>query len=155
MAADRTPFRGTISELAPLIQELMGDEGLQLTTFCTLDKPAKSQRKHARVPCKIDLYVSGPFSFFEDLGEWLEESDVYLQDPRILTQDMKYCNPHRLSFAGLHNCPMVSQVVSQTSRAVYLRDITDTDDFLDNYFSSEVQLEETEQPQHVVTPLKR
>lgn len=133
----------------------MRDEDLHLTTFCTLDKPVKAQRKHARVPCKLDIYVSGPFSFFEDLGEWLEESDVYLQDPRILTQDIKYCNPHRLSFAGLHKCPKVSQIVSQTSKAVYLRDITDTDDFLDNYFSSEVQLEETEQPDHVVTTLKR
>ena len=135
----------------------MSDEDLRLSAFCTLDniKPTKTRRKYARVPCKIDVVVCGPFSFFDDIGEWLEENDVYLQDPRIVAQDVKYCNPHRLSFSGWNECPMVSQVVAKVSKTVYLRDITDGDSFLDDYFSSEVELEETEQPRCVVTPLKR
>ncbi|SPO00197.1 related to global transactivator [Cephalotrichum gorgonifer] len=159
---DGTSFSGTIhaSQLGALIQELIGHEDLQVTAFCTLDNtkltkaPTKTQRKYARVPCKIDIDVCGPFDFFEDIGAWLEESDVYLQDPRVLARDVKYCNPHLLSFSTLDKSPMVSQVIAQVSKTVYLRDIVGGDDFLDNYFSSEVQLEETEQPRCIVTTMK-
>ena len=158
MGVDGGPFKGTMSQLGPLIRELMSSEGLQLIPFCTIDdtKKSRTRSKYARFTCKVDVQIYGPYGFLDELGSWLEENDVYLQDPRVVARDLKYCNPHRLSFAGWITSPMVSQVVLQVSKTIYLRDITDDGNFLDNYFSSpETDIRETEQPLYVVTPLKR
>lgn len=157
-AANGFDSRGTLSrQIVPLVQELAGNENLELVVFCTIEdfKPPKTARKYVRVDCKIDIQLYGPFDFFEELGFWLEENNEYLQDPHILGKEARYCNPHRLSFAGLHACPMVSQVVSRVSQKILLRDVSDENDFLDNYFSSELELEETKQPECVTTLLKR
>jgi len=68
--------------------------------------------------------------------------------------DVRYSNPQRLSSDDLDSCPLVSEVVSITSRIVHLQDVTERPDLLD-ILSSYVELEETPQPAVIRAVLKR
>ena len=146
------------AEHTEVIKDMMSAQSLTLRTFCIADefRPTKSgDRRLAQPTCRIDIVILGPFSLFEELGPWFDQYDVYLQDPKHMVEDVKYCNPHRLSFERFDDCPRVSDVVSQTSVAVHLRDLTTEQDLLDSYFSSSSDLEETPQPDIVTTSLER
>lgn len=111
--------------------------------------------KRKLLPCTLEIALYAPFSMFQEIKEWSEENDVFLQDPTFCFCDAKYCNPQRLS---LHfDAPrMVSEALSQASEhRMRLRNIIDEDDFLDKYLASKVELTETEQPSAVKTALKR
>jgi hypothetical protein len=140
-----------------MLQNLL-DSGLELLATCNFDteKPCKTTSRKTGLPaCKLDIAVYGPYTMLGEIGEWFEENDVYLQDPRICLRDAKYCNPQRLFPSSLGEFAMVSSVVTQVSRYhIRLRDITD-DDFLDKYLGSKIVLEETDQPSAVRTNLKR
>jgi hypothetical protein len=69
-------------------------------------------------------------------------------------QDVKYCNPHRLSVEDIGSCVLVSTCVSQNLKLSNLQDIGYRPDFLD-ILSSHADLEETSQPKAVRTSLQR
>ena len=51
---------------------------------------------------------------------------------------------------------MVSQFLSRVlEHKLQLRDITEEGDFLDKYLGSKIELQETDQPSAIKTPLKR
>ncbi|KAJ0164942.1 putative matrix-associated actin-dependent regulator of chromatin subfamily [Colletotrichum tanaceti] len=104
--------------------------------------------------CNLDITVYGPFSEFEEIGNWFQEYDVYLQDPVHCHLDAPYANPHKLSSDDLSCCPMLSQVVSQSSDQGCLQDITDRIDMLD-MLNSRSDLDEADQPTVIATELKR
>jgi len=140
-----------------MIQGLLDEKTLDLHVSCTLDVEAKTQRSSrssTQSPCVLDITVYGPLELFEDIGNWFQEYDVYLQDPGVCHLDVRYCNPQKLSSNDLDSCPLVSEVVSQTSRLVYLQYITERPDLLD-ILSSHIELEETPQPSVIRTVLKR
>jgi len=141
-----------------LLRDIL-DSGVELHVTCSFETndPARSAaaRKVGLSPCKLDIAIHAPFAMLQELKEWSEHNEVYLQDPKFCLKDAKYCNPQRLS---LHFSEpfMVSQVVSHVAEhRVHLRDITEDDDFLDKYLGSKIDLQETDQPSAVKTPLKR
>jgi hypothetical protein len=140
-----------------MIQGLLDEQVLDLHVSCTLDgEPTtrKSSRSSAQLLCVLDITVYGPLELFEEIGNWFQEYEVYLQDPRVCHLDVRYCNPQRLSSDDLDSCPLVSEVISQTSRLVHLQDITERPDLLD-ILSSHIELDETPQPAVIRTVLKR
>lgn len=141
-----------------LLQDIL-DSGVELHVTCSFEtnNSAKSaaSRKVGLSPCKLDIAIYAPFAMLQELKEWSEHNEVYLQDPKFCVKDAKYCNPQRLS---LHFSEplMISQIISHVGEhRVHLRDITEDGDLLDKYLVSKIDLQETNQPSAVKTALKR
>jgi hypothetical protein len=148
-------IRGRIqTEHTQLLEGMMDEQTLDLRIICTVDaRPVVKKRGRTQMlwPCTLDVTVYGPFELFDELGNWFQDYEVHLQDPRVCHLDTKYCNPQRLS--SVRPWPMVSDIVSQR---LFLtpREIPERSDFLD-ILSSHVDLEETLQPLAIRTGLKR
>ncbi|WQF88244.1 Putative helicase, P-loop containing nucleoside triphosphate hydrolase, SNF2-like domain superfamily [Colletotrichum destructivum] len=159
-ATDGSGIKGLIASefgQSQMIQELLDDDLLRLFTMCTVSETSdtrKANQRFIQMHCNLEITVYGPFSEFEEIGNWFQEYDVYLQDPVHCHLDAPYANPHKLSSNDLTWCPMVWQVVSQSSDQVFLKDITDRIDMLD-MLNSRSDLEEANQPTVIATELKR
>ncbi|KAI8721575.1 Helicase ATP-binding domain-containing protein [Fusarium sp. LHS14.1] len=119
-----------LSDHGQMIQNLLEDETLDLYVSCTIpDSQGPTQQKTRSIPlqCTLEITVYGPSDIFDEIGEWFEEYQVYLQDPRECHINAKYYNPHRLL---LMNFPL---------------SIPQQKDLLDD-LDSQDDLEETAQP---------
>ncbi|KAJ2988129.1 hypothetical protein NUW58_g4138 [Xylaria curta] len=147
-------IRGRVhTEHAQLLQGVTDEKTLDLYVTCTADaRPVakKRGRTHMLWPCTLDITVYGPFDLFDELGNWFQDYEVHLQDPRVCHLDTKYCNPQRLS--SVRPWPLVSEIVSQRLFPTP-KEIPERSDFLD-ILSSHVDLEETPQPLTIRTSLK-
>lgn len=151
--------RGKIPpEHGQMIQGLLDESSLGIEVSCSIivpNGPARSDKSIMQLSCSLDITLYGPFELFDDIGTWLEDYNVNLQDPiRVGKQDVKYCNPHRLSVEDIDSCVLVSTCVLQNSRLSNLQVIEERPEFLD-ILSSHADLEETSQPKAVRTSLQR
>lgn len=146
-----------LSEHGQMIQGLLDEETLDLYVSCTiLDSQGSTSQRTRSTPlqCTLEITVYGPAELFEELGEWFEAYQVYLQDPRYCHINVRYYNPHRLSSEDLASCPFVANVVSNGSRALHLEAMPQQEDLLD-ILSSLDDLEETAQPTVIKGRLRR
>lgn len=157
---DGTEGSGRIAEEhGQMIQSLLGENSIQLFAICKLDAEP-TVRKPTRVasqlfqPCTLDITIYGPEDLFEDISTWFQDYGLYLQDVRHVHLDTKYCNPHKLSVDDIDSCPMVSDVVRQSSRALLLENVSDRPDPLD-LLTNGSDLGETQQPAVIRTALKK
>lgn len=144
-------------EYSQMIQGMLDEPSLDLYIACCADgnSPAKQQsRSFMQASCMLEITVYGPTDLLEEIGEWFQDYDMYLQDPRKCHREGRYCNPQRLSFTSPESCPLVSEVVRCNGELLNLLDISQRPDLLD-VLSSQVDLEEAEQPSAISTPLKR
>ncbi len=92
----------------------------------------------------------------DDVGNFFQAYDMYLQDPRGCTHDVKYVNPQRLSAVDLATCQTTWSL--QTSDpllgSAIIQDSTKRPDVLDILDSSQ-DLPEAAQPDAVQTQLKK
>ncbi|KAK2611706.1 hypothetical protein N8I77_005031 [Diaporthe amygdali] len=151
--------RGRIPpENGQMIQGLLEEPTVELEVSCSIDGPntsASSDRSITQVSCSLAITVYGPFGLFDDIGTWLQDYRVHLQDPvDVERQGVKYCNPHRLSVEDINSCPLVSTCVFQNSKLSRLQEIENRPDFLD-ILSSHADLEEASQPKAVRTSLQK
>ncbi|KAH8803561.1 SNF2 family N-terminal domain-containing protein [Xylogone sp. PMI_703] len=153
---DGPPIHGRIqSEYGHMIEGLIKEETLKLHVSCILDGKAavrKSSHRTGQLPCVLEITVYGPLELFEEIGDWFQEYEVYLQDPKICHLDVRYCNPQKLSSDDLDSCPLLSEIITQISISS-LQDITQGPGLLD-ILSSDVYLGETPQPKAIQTALK-
>lgn len=152
-------IRGRISpDHGQMIQGLMEESSLDLEISCSVVAPNTSAHPHrslTQVSCSLAITIYGTFELFDDIGTWLEDYHIHLQDPtNVGKHDVKYCNPHRLSVEDIGSCVLVSQCVSHNSGLGILQPIEDRPDFLD-ILSSRADLEEAPQPEAVQTSLQR
>lgn len=130
-----------------MIQSLIDEPTVILHASCVIDDNftmKKSSRKFELLPCGLEITVYGSFEIFDEIGDWFQGHDIYLQDPRSCHIEVKYCNPQRLSADDIHTCPPLSEVVPKRS-FINLQDISLRPDPLD-ILSSHTELEETPQP---------
>ncbi len=108
------------------------------------------------VPCSLWIIIYGLAYLYEDLGDFFQDYDIYLQDPRGCDRDVRYCNPHRLSSIDLASCPMTSELGLQEAPfgAFNLEDAPRQPDLL-TILDSQGDLPEAPQPDAIQTPLKR
>nr|KAH0541367.1 hypothetical protein FGG08_004131 [Glutinoglossum americanum] len=92
---------------------------IDLQLLCTIESNQRawdskaSKSKLSNPPAYVSAIVYGPLDLFEDVGKFVEECGMYLQDPRGCDRNVKYRNPHRLS--GLDpDVPMTSELVQLT-----------------------------------------
>lgn len=151
---------GQISpDYSQMIQELLDETYLELHASCIVDSfqtlnAQKQSRGPLTISCSLEISVYGPLNIFEELGTWFEHYQVYLQDPRECHREARYCNPHRLSTDDISACPLLSDVISQSSHSLQLELITQQSDLLDELCSHQ-NLEEAPQPSVIKRELKR
>ncbi|UKZ61097.1 uncharacterized protein TrAtP1_002369 [Trichoderma atroviride] len=144
------------SEHGQMVQGLLDESTLTLHVSCIPNddiSKKKSGQISALFPCDLEVTVYGDSDLFEQIGVWLQAYGVYLQDPRACHQDVKYCNPHRLSSDDFESCPLLSQAISHALKVSSFQGITEGPDLLD-ILSSNVELEETPQPASIQTVLQ-
>ncbi|KAJ3535529.1 hypothetical protein NM208_g536 [Fusarium decemcellulare] len=148
-----------LSEHGQMIQGLLDEDSLDLYISCTTNESQsvtsqRPSRSSAPIQCTLEITVYGPLDIFDEIGTWFDEYHVFLQDPRHCHLDVKYYNPHRLSADDITSCPLVSEVVTQTSKVLHLENRTQQDDLLDMLGSHE-DLEETPQPTVIKGAMRR
>ncbi|CAF3543347.1 unnamed protein product [Fusarium graminearum] len=157
---DLTNVSGQISpDYSQMIQELLDETYLELHVSCITDgfrsvNAQKPPRGPSTISCSLEISVYGPLEVFEELGTWFEHYQVYLQDPRECHQEVRYCNPHRLSTDDITSCPLLSDVISQSSNPLQLELIAQQSDLLDELCNHQ-NLEETPQPSVIKRELRR
>jgi hypothetical protein len=155
-------FSGIISNrYYQLLQALLDETSLTLQASCLFGEEKVENRKTRRylpymVPCSLLIIIYGPISLCEELGEFFQEYDIYLQDPRGCDMDVRYCNPHRLSSTDLASCPMTSELSSQGAPlgAFNLEEAPQQLDLF-TILDSQRDLPEAPQPDAIQTPLER
>ena len=131
-----------------MIHGLLDDKALTLFASCSIDTDASHRRSavsYSQASCSLYITVYGPVELFDEIGEWFQGYNVYLQDPQSCDLDVRYCNPQRLSSSDLKVCPYVSHVVSLGSGLVQFQEIDEQPDLLD-IISGQDDLEEATVP---------
>ncbi|PFH57629.1 hypothetical protein XA68_14768 [Ophiocordyceps unilateralis] len=148
---DFPEIRGHIpSTHGQMVQGLLDEESLTLYASCTVHGEPTARQ----VACMLDVTLYGPFELSEELGSWLQEYDIFLQDPQTCHLDVRYCNPQRLSSDDMGSCPMLVQFVARSSGRIHLQAIAEGPNLLD-MLDNNVDLEESPQPRSIRTTLKR
>ncbi|UPK96324.1 hypothetical protein LCI18_007259 [Fusarium solani-melongenae] len=145
------------NEHGQMIQGLLDEETLDLYVSCTiLDSQSSTNQKTRFAPlqCTLEITVYGPLELFSEIGPWFEDYEVYLQDPKECHIDVRYHNPHRFSSYDLSSFPLVSEVVSNSSKVLHLESLPQQEDLLD-MLGSHDDLEETAQPTVLKGSLRR
>lgn len=114
----------------------------------------KKSLSNILIPCELHLTIYAHLELFDEVGRWLQDFDTYLQDPRVCHMDVKYCNPHKLSFINVQSCPTVSEVI-KVEPALMLQAISESPNLLDETLSNPIHLEEAPQPRAIKSTLKR
>ncbi|KAF4339742.1 alpha-1 6-mannosyltransferase subunit [Fusarium beomiforme] len=158
-AKDLSNVSGQImSEYGQMIQALLDESSLELHVSCVLNSSQsvdaqKPPRGFSTISCNLEISVYGPLEHFDELGTWFEDYQIYLQDSRECHREVRYCNPHRLSTDDISACPLLSDMISQSSKSLQLEVIAQQPDVLDE-LSSHEDLDETPQPSVIKRELR-
>jgi SNF2 family DNA or RNA helicase len=157
-SADHPTMRGMVEpQHGPLIHGLLSETSLRLRATCATEAgsiPRRSNSAASQVPCILSITVYGPQELIDEIGDWFQLQDVYLQDPIACHFDVPYCNPHRLSSAESSSCPRLVDVVSESSRPLHFQDLPERPDILD-LITGQDDLDETKPPRAIRARLHR
>ncbi|KAM0810765.1 putative Helicase ATP-binding domain-containing protein [Seiridium cardinale] len=142
------------TEHGTMIQGLLDVPEISTKLSClpTMTALGKKRKSFGRERCDLELTIFGVPEVFDEIGRWLQDFDAYLQDPRVCHIDVKYCNPHRLSFTDISSCPLVSAVVGNLANLM-LQPISDRPNLLDT-LSNCIDLDEAPQPRVIKSKLR-
>lgn len=138
------------------LKALLEEQSLELQSYCVIDASQQRFTKDIAtsgqgVRCTISVIIYGSEDLFEDIGDFLQQHDLFLQDPRGCNRNVLYRNPHRLSSTDPAICPYTLEL-DQPEPEGQLEDIEATNDILEA-LNTEEELKEAEQPSGVQTPL--
>lgn len=138
-----------------MIQGLLDVPEISMRVTCIAKTltTTKKARLNVSTPCELQLTIYGHPELFDEVGRWLQDFDAYLQDPSVCHLNVKYCNPHRLSFIDVDSCPMVLDVVKYKPGLVF-QTIPERPSLLDT-ISNTMDLPEALQPTAIKSTLKR
>ena len=152
---DNTPLGSLRCRGADLVQLLIS-EGIEVQLFCSVDpeRTVPSKRRMSKKPLASCVWLSailyGPAEMGPDLGESLQECDIYLQDPQYACRNVPYRNPQRFFNA---DCQTTGSTAKQSRPEQGERTLGPVD-ILAN-FESEDSLPETEGSDALRTQLAR
>ncbi|KAI0814685.1 SNF2 family N-terminal domain-containing protein [Xylaria sp. FL0064] len=144
------------SNHSQMIYGLLEEDTLQLFASCITNKDSstKPARDLKILPCSLELTVYGPIDLLDEIGDWFQEQEIYLQDPQLCHLDVKYCNPQKLSASEPGSCPLVSVVTTKKALSIEMQAISPQASFLDGLQSRD-NLQEAQQPTAIRSTLKR
>jgi SWI/SNF-related matrix-associated actin-dependent regulator of chromatin subfamily A3 len=101
---DDSSLLGHLSENAARVLDVLSAEKnthLQFTFFASRKHAPPAKAGGSLVAPTVTPHLSvilyGPLRIFEEVGEFLDECQIYLQDPKGCNRNVRYRNPHRLS----------------------------------------------------------
>ncbi|KAI1742970.1 SNF2 family N-terminal domain-containing protein [Xylaria scruposa] len=145
------------SSHSQMIHGLLQEDTLELFVSCYTNKKPSVLNQTSRfisLPCILEVTIYGPFELLEEIGDWFQEQDIYLQDPRSCHLDVRYCNPHKLSTGKLELCPLLSEITTKEARIMEMQTISSGPSFLDALKSRD-NLCEAHQPSAIRSALKK
>jgi SWI/SNF-related matrix-associated actin-dependent regulator of chromatin subfamily A3 len=158
---DSIDVKGHISnDYAQMIHGVLEETSLRFVVLCVveLDRPSKApEQRCSQRQCHLEITLYGPLELFDEIGSYFESYEVCLQDPVSsgnCSEDVRYCNPHRLLCQDLSSCPLLSDFLAQCPHIAGFEAIAQKPDLLD-VLSSHDELEEHPQPRAIQTSLKR
>ncbi|KAF2638471.1 hypothetical protein P280DRAFT_551575 [Massarina eburnea CBS 473.64] len=134
LSSDSSKIAGYIcSQYGPMIDGLLAEQSLLLHTSCIPESTQndRSFTAMAQVNCTLEITVYGPCDLFDEIGDWFQEYNIFLQDPRVCHLDVRYCNPQRLSSHTSKNTLTVSQAITQSSAQVHFQELDERPELLD------------------------
>ncbi|KAK0622598.1 SNF2 family N-terminal domain-containing protein [Immersiella caudata] len=122
------------------------------------EQPESSQNKSIEACIGADLVCFGMvgerlFLLCQDISEFFESNEMFIQDPENCDRRVRYCNPHRLSSADPHNLQWTCDL-NPGDLTFDMKDASAGPDILD-FLDSQADLTETPQPPAIETLLKR
>ena len=164
MGLNNDNFQGKVQPgFLHITSELVKDASLKLQVHCVQREPValprngntkkgiQPQLQSLRSSLSITLY--GPITLYDEIGEFFESYEMFIQDPQNCDLTVRYCNPHRLSSASLNNCQWTSDL-NAGNCSLKIKDISAGSDVVD-LLDSQVELAESPQPLAIETLLKR
>jgi hypothetical protein len=128
-------------------------------SYCTVEIQDKKTQGKAddygkKHPARIFLCVIfyGVIEDFEDVGEFFQECQMYLQDPFHCDRDVKYMNPHML--CSQEEEPITTASITPESITCLVGNVTSQIDLF-AVLRNEDNIEEAETPMAIETPLFR
>jgi hypothetical protein len=140
------------------LKALIEEQSVELQSYCVIDANKQRFTKDIAtsgqgVRCALSVIIYGPEDLFEDIGGFLQQYELFLQDPHGCNKNVLYRNPHRLSSTDPAMCPYTLEL-DQPEPQVQLEDIEATNDILEA-LNTEEGFKEAEQPSGMQTPLAR
>ncbi|RYP39262.1 hypothetical protein DL768_010727 [Monosporascus sp. mg162] len=141
-----------------MLQDLLDEPSITLQLHCNPNvgedlKLGRGGDRIMRRSCTLSITIFGTMDLFEDIGIFFQEYRMYLQDPRGCDRDVKYCNPHRLSWTDLESTVLVSDLKVQAN-ALPLKEVNQQQDPLE-LLILDWNLNEAGQPSCVKTTLAK
>jgi hypothetical protein len=148
------------SEIVDMLEQLINDGDLVLQFTCAPEGGHQSTNRSRfaaiTVSCTLSLILYGPPERCDEVGDFFQDLELYLQDPKGCELNTRYCNPHRLSSMKLEECPMTFSLelpTLQLDEAIF-QQISSNADILD-IFNAQQNLLEAPQPDVIYSQLKR
>jgi SWI/SNF-related matrix-associated actin-dependent regulator of chromatin subfamily A3 len=87
---------------AQILQTLHEDSSIDLQIVLpqrqkSITKPQKRPLDHSLDLLSFSVILYGPENIAEDVGQFCQDCDIYLQDPHNCDRNVVYSNPHSLS----------------------------------------------------------
>ncbi|KAK4163801.1 SNF2 family N-terminal domain-containing protein, partial [Cladorrhinum sp. PSN259] len=147
-------------DFTQLLGDLLEEQGLDLESYASSidDQPntrARTIRFHGSSRfCRLDIILYGPLDLFDDLGTYLQERNIFLQDPVGCERNVRYCNPHRLPSADPSVHVLTSSLTKCAGYVSEMEFIAARPELLD-ILNSQEDLPEAAQPPSIKTKLAR
>ncbi|OIW26473.1 hypothetical protein CONLIGDRAFT_620305 [Coniochaeta ligniaria NRRL 30616] len=163
--AKHQSFQGKVdTAFLHITNALLEEKNLELQVHCIRTEPLlllarnsiAKRPSHAppqSVNCSLSITMYGPMELFDEVGDFFEANDIFIQDPKGCNREVRYCNPHRLSSLNLDGSTWTSQFDGNVDLAD-MKDVTTGPELLD-LLDSQSNLAETSQPSAIATILER
>ncbi|KAL9622787.1 MAG: hypothetical protein Q9160_002906 [Pyrenula sp. 1 TL-2023] len=136
-----------------LISGLLEESAIRLQSTCAVRQHKVSTlHKASEVPCSLSIIIYGPIDLSEDIGHYLGDVGVFLQDPLGCIRNVKYSNPQRLSTSNEEIYQMTFDFDNPKGPA-HLEDFHTRKGAVEAFHSDD-HLPETEQPGILKTTMR-
>ena len=81
-----------------------------------LPKKLKGEKADTRVTIRLSIIIYGPLRTFEEVGDYLDSCEIYLQDPKGCDRNVRYRNPQRLSGLSPHAPFTIDQAIYESMK---------------------------------------
>jgi SWI/SNF-related matrix-associated actin-dependent regulator of chromatin subfamily A3 len=85
------------ARISQIMETLSSSSSVQFEIVNQLDS-SFAERSDADAGCQANIIVYGALEEALDIGDWLSQCDIYLQQPLGASQDVPYRNPQSLDF---------------------------------------------------------
>ena len=102
LSADFSTFGTIESRTGKIMQVLHSEEQLSIQLYCQMSMDCGPSYRRRKVAASggmatLSAVIYGLPTAFEDVGNFIEECGMFLQDPLHCDRNVRYQNPHRLS----------------------------------------------------------